>query len=177
VQVLAVAIVVSVIAPLITGWVTNRLRRAEKREEWERQDAREAAERHRQEEVARRLQAEQERIREAADRAADEAAIDRAATASQLMQIHTLVNSDMTAARQELLDQTRLLVNMYRRTIEEEEAAGRTPLPDDVKALADAVARAEELQGILADRLAQQRIVEKEQKEQADAVASDKGGQ
>jgi len=161
-----------------------RIRKEEKEADWARQDARETAERERQEQVAEQarvaaelLLAEQRLNRKATEEVKAVAANNAALVATQLKQIHTLVNSDMTMARRELLDQTRLLVGMYRKTVEDDEAAGRTPLPEDIKALTDAEARVTDLQGILADRLAQQRLVEKEQKEAAAAAAAtDEGG-
>jgi uncharacterized membrane-anchored protein YhcB (DUF1043 family) len=51
-EVFAVALVVSLVAPAVMSYLTNRNRRQEKREDWDRQDAREKAERERQEAVA-----------------------------------------------------------------------------------------------------------------------------
>jgi hypothetical protein len=177
---LIAALVVGTLAVLGQAWQRRgdaRIRREEKLADWARQDARETAERERQEKVADKaaqaadlLLAEQRATRERTDEVAKLAAAAAALTASQLTQIHTLVNSDMTQARKELLDQTRLLLAMYRQTIESDRAAGRQSLPADIKAVEDAEAKVEELQGILADRLAQQRLVEKEQLEAAKAA-------
>jgi hypothetical protein len=177
---LIAALIVGTFAVLGQAWQRRgdaTIRREEKLADWARQDARETAERERQEAVADKaaqaadlLLAEQRATRERTDEVAKLAAEQAALTASQLTQIHTLVNSDMTAARQELLDQTRLLVTMYEKTVDDDRMAGREPLPGDVKALDDAKAKVTELQRILADRLAQQRIVEKEQIEAAQAA-------
>jgi uncharacterized membrane-anchored protein YhcB (DUF1043 family) len=170
-EVIFVAVIVSVIAPTLLAFLTNRQRITERRMDWDRQDAREKADRERQEAVAKQaaeaaelLLAEQRATKARTEEVAVLAARAASATDSQLKQIHTLVNSDMTAARQELLDQTRLLVSIYRKTIEDDRAAGREATPSDLAALDAAEAKVSELQGILADRLAQQRIVEQEQK-------------
>jgi hypothetical protein len=168
VDVIIVALIVSVIAPMMLGFLTNRAARAAKREDWARQDA--VADRA--EHAAELLLAEQQKIRANTEKVAVLAASTAATTADQLAQvlegnqeIHHLVNSDMTAARQELLDQTRLLVRMYRKTISRDEAAGRTPAESDETALRDAEIKVTELQHILADRLAQQRMMEVRQAE------------
>ncbi len=83
-------------------------------------------------------------------------------TTSQLKQIHTLVNSDMTAARQAELDQTRLSLVLLRRMIARDVTDGRSPDPDDLAAIDLAEARITNLTAILADRLEQQRMAEAE---------------
>jgi len=83
---------------------------------------------------------------------------------AQAQSIHTLVNSDMTAARQSELDQTRAMLTVLRRVVDLSKARGQAPDPRDLDALAAAETRATELEQILADRLYQLRQVE------ADAV-------
>jgi len=140
-----------------------RIRRAEKLEDWARQDAvavQAAA-------AATLLLAEQRATKARTDEVAVMAAQAASLVEIQLAElkvqgdtIHTLVNSDMTAARQELLDQTRILLNIYRKTIDADRVAGRESLPEDIQAVKDAEAKVRELSLILADRLAQQRLVE-----------------
>jgi hypothetical protein len=153
------AVVVGVLAIFGQTWQRRgdaRIRRDEKREDWARQDAvaEQAAK------AAKLLLDAQAAQKARTDQVAKVAAQQSASVALQLQDIHTLVNSDMTAARQELLDQTRILLGIYERTIQADKDAGRTPRPEDVEALSDARAKVEELNAILADRLAQQKIVE-----------------
>jgi len=87
-EVIIVAVIVSVVAPLISGWVANRLRHSEKLEDWARQD--------RVEGLARQNLEQNQRI-------ADYAPL----VDSKLDVIHTLVDGNITAAVQSELDATR----------------------------------------------------------------------
>lgn len=91
--------------------------------------------------------------------------ISRASIDSQLRQIHTLVNSDMTAARQGELNQTSVTVIVLKRLRALDEAAGRATIEDDLL-IANTEARAEELRGLLADRRIQQLADERQQLEE-----------
>jgi hypothetical protein len=84
---------------------------------------------------------------------------------AQLATIHELVNSDMTAARQELLDQTEITLVMLRRIVADTRQAGDTPTDEDLAAVAKTAKRVKVMRGVLADRLAQQRVVEQEQRD------------
>ncbi len=84
---------------------------------------------------------------------------------AQLTEIHTLVNSDMTAARQELLDQTEITLMMLRRVVEEARREGIEPDPRDVEAVSKTERRVKAMRGVLADRLAQQLVVEEQQRD------------
>jgi hypothetical protein len=81
----------------------------------------------------------------------------------QAKRIHTLVNSDMTAARQSELDQTRAMVVVLRRVIDLAQSRKTPPDQKDVVALEAAETRVVDLEGILADRLHQMHEVEAEQ--------------
>ncbi len=89
---------------------------------------------------------------------------------NQLGVIHTLVNSDMTAARQSELDQVRLNLIMLRRLGSLRHEMGQEPVEEDEVAIASAEGRIGELEAILADRLAQMRIIEAEAAGKADTV-------
>jgi hypothetical protein len=153
------AVIVGALALVGQAWQRRgdaRIRREEKEQDWARQD-----------QVAEKLLKAQAatlvRTDEVARLAAQQSstvALQLAALHTQAVDIHTLVNSDMTAARQELLDQTRILLGLYERTISADLDAGREPRPADVQALDDAREKVTELTLVLADRLAQQRIVE-----------------
>jgi hypothetical protein len=79
---------------------------------------------------------------------------------AQAQRIHTLVNSDRTAAWQSQRDQTVVMVAVLRRVIALAESRGQAPDQQDVDALAIAERRVAELDAILADRQVQLRIVE-----------------
>jgi hypothetical protein len=125
-----VALIVSVIAPTLLAYLTGRQRRAEKREDWARQD----------------------KVAERVERVAKVAAAAQSANTATLHQIHTLVNSDMTAARTAELTTTRLLILSLKRQSPDD--------PTVADAITTAEARATELEQILADRLVAQRKVE-----------------
>lgn len=81
---------------------------------------------------------------------------------AQARRIHTLVNSDMTAARQSELDQTRAIAVVLRRVISMAANHSQDPDPRDVEALEAATRRAGELEAILADRFSQMQEVQAE---------------
>jgi len=99
-SVIAVAIIVSVVAPLVTGLVMSRTRRADKRQEWARQDQVAAA-----------------------------AATERAILEAKVDGVKTLVDGAFTATMQsELNATTRELVSL-RSLTELQRAVGRDPDP------------------------------------------------
>lgn len=153
-----VAVFASVTAPLILAYRTERMHREDRQADYARQD--EIAERSA--EATAALLAEQRQI--AAGTHEANGKLDK--LDKQARSIHTLVNSDMTAARQSELDQTRAMADVLRRVIAVATAATDTePDPADVEALERAEKRIGELQAIMADRLQQAREAEKEQKE------------
>lgn len=81
---------------------------------------------------------------------------------AQARRIHTLVNSDMTAARQGELDQVRSTLIILRRVVAIARAGAGEPEPGDLEEIERLAARATELEQILADRLAAARAVEDE---------------
>lgn len=153
-----VAIFASVTAPLILAYRTERMHREDRQADYARQDevAVRAAE------ASEALLHEQRQI--ASGTKAANGKLDQ--LDKQARRIHTLVNSDMTAARQSELDQTRAVAVVLRRVIEIARAApGQMPLPGDLEALERAEERIAELQAILADRLEQARRAEAEEKD------------
>lgn len=118
-------------------------------------------------ETADRLLASQQETKAAAEEVARVAAESQTATDAKLNEIsnatdrvHDLVNSDMTAARREALEQTRLTLTAVEKLVSMARDAGRAPEPVDLRAIEDAKTRIDELEAILADRLNQLRIVE-----------------
>ncbi len=130
----------AVIAPIVQSSILYRQRRRERLEDYERQD----------------------RIAAKVDQVADTAASNAISTNNQLKQIHTLVNSDMTAARQSELEQTRVSLALMRKLVAQDIAAGADISIEDRATIESTEARIKELEQILADRLVQLRIVEAE---------------
>jgi uncharacterized membrane protein len=155
---LLIALVVAVIGPILLSWLNNRHRRQERDADWARQDAvaDQAAE------AAALLLAAQEKTIAATDEVAVLAKQTAESTDAQLRQIHTLVNSDMTAARLNELTQTRATLAALRKIIRLDEDAGRRPTSEDLLVVETTEARIVELEAILADRAAQQKIAERD---------------
>jgi hypothetical protein len=149
------AVFASITAPLILAHRTERMHREDRLADYERQDkVARAAER-----TAVDLIASQKRI---ADQAAEAAALllaanERVARTAQVTNgkldvIHTLVNSNMTAAMQSEYDATVRELAMMREVLELKEAAGREPGREAQAAIAATEARLAELAAALEDR-------------------------
>jgi hypothetical protein len=179
-----IAIFSSITAPIVLSHRTERMHREDMLEQYRREDlvAKKA-------EAARiELANSQKAIADQAAKAAhlllnaqresiartDEVARLAAATAAstelkldqldlQTKRIHTLVNSDMTAARQEQLDQTRVTVQILERVIALAVSKGQVPEPQDVLDLSTAKESIANLEAILADRMEQMRKVQADQ--------------
>jgi hypothetical protein len=82
----------------------------------------------------------------------------------KLKEIHTLVNSDMTSARQSELDQTRLTLVMLRKIVRLIENSGAKVGEEDLKLISETEIKIKDLELILADRMEQMKIVERENK-------------
>jgi len=89
--------------------------------------------------------------------AAEKLVVSQAQTAEQLQKIHTLVNSDMTAARTAERDSQKLLVIALRKNL------GMADDKQVRKEIAEAEERIDELNRILADRLASQNRIDEEE--------------
>jgi len=137
----------SITAPLILAHRTERMHREDQLADYQRQDkvAREAAAAVAAAQAA--AVAAQAQAREASGKLDD--------LSAQTQRIHTLVNSDMTAARQEELDQAESLIVVLQRVIQLARDKGVMPDPADVDALTRTQRRRDQLELILADRLAQ----------------------
>jgi hypothetical protein len=161
----SLSVTAAALSPIVQARIANRQRQRERDED--RADRKE---------VAAKVDAAADQAREAArllsdaqqvtisktDEVATEAKAATAETRSQLKQIHTLVNSDMTAARQGELDQVRLNLTTLRKVVLLGAEMGRPPADEDSVAIETAEARIKELEGILADRLSQMRVIEAE---------------
>jgi hypothetical protein len=158
VEVILVAVIVSVIAPTVLGLLTNHQRRIEKREDWARQDQVAAEARRQQDEVA--AQAQEAASLLLAQNA--KVAASTEATQQKLDVIHILVNSNMTAAMQAELDATRRDLVSLREVARLNEEAGR-PLSTEARtAINETAARIAKLDADLSDRLKQTQIADKE---------------
>jgi hypothetical protein len=181
VLVILVAVFTSITAPLILSSRAQKMRRTDRQAEWDRQDEKDRIRKADADKVATvaakaasDLVASQKRIADQAAEAARLLVVNNELVAAstrsldikldqnlaQSKRIHTLVNSDMTAARQSELDQTRAIVVVLERVISMDRSRGTVPDHKDVEALEAATQRISELEAILADRLAQMREVE-----------------
>ncbi len=152
----AASLVGTVVSPMVLMYLTSRERRLEKLEDYRRQD-----------EVAAkvdRVAAQAAIAQKASIVRTDEVVRVAAATAAeqnqQLKQIHMLVNSDMTAARQAELDQTKITLVMLKKIVAMDVRDSRIPSPEDLAAIRATEARIDELQTILADRLVKANMIE-----------------
>lgn len=159
----ALAVVISVIAPLVLSIVTNRNQRNMKELDWARQDkvAADVAESTRQ--MLERTDKAAEQAKKAAALLVESnktAAVNSLKVQGQLHEIHTLVNSNLTASIQAELDSTTRELAGLNEIISLTHAAGREPSPATVAAISAAEARLIELTATLADRKSRQVIVD-----------------
>lgn len=154
-----------ILSPAILAYITGRQRRHEKLEDYARQDlvaerVTEAADKTR--EVAHQA-AEAARLLVASNLvAAETAAAATALTNGKLDQIHTLVNSNMTAAMQAELDATRALLAMMREFRDFKATAGKPASRQALAAIEETERKVGELATTLDDRLAQTRVPQTE---------------
>ncbi len=150
----------TVVSPLVLWWVAH----ATRRQEWTRQDqvaarTREVAEQAAK--AAKLLIASNEQIAQVQRETASAAVRATAETSAKLDQIHTLVNSNMTAAMTNELDATIRTAAMMRELIEVKRAAGLEPTADVLALVETTQAKVDELQANLADRLQQTAIADR----------------
>jgi len=178
-----VALVVAILAFLgtvVNPWLAARAQRAEKVVEADLAEKAKKADWARQDEVAKRVEAAAVEIKERGELLiASNAEKERMAAErdthllgelskldAKADTIHTLVNSEMTAARQELLDGKRLMLVALKKVIVTNRTNGVEPTPEDEKEIEETESSILKLERILADRLVQQR------KADADAKAA-----
>jgi hypothetical protein len=162
VQVAMIVAVAGLLGPLLLALITNASHRRDKKQDYQRQDAvaAQAAT------AARLLKEQQERL---ADRVAvvstnlrnsDQKVADTAAAAAETAQItnkkldviHTLVNSQMTAAKQAQFEAVTRELAMMREVIALHQAAGRSPSIETLATIKATEEMVAELQAELADR-------------------------
>lgn len=176
--IIVVALITSVIAPTVLGRINTTAQLRVNRQNWRRQDAVAAAV---EATSARLIESQAATARETKIQAAKAADLLLAAQAEtikrtdevakaaahadadiqkQLVTIHKLVNSEMTAARQAELDQTRLLVAALRRVVMLGEHRG-TDTSEDQEEIDAAEGRIRELRAVLAYRKTQETEMDK----------------
>ena len=173
---LAQIIIVSLLSPAVLLAVGFFFASRAKKEDWRRQDI--VADR-----AAKAAQAITIGMKETADQAQvaakllvinNEAVASTAAvTQSKLDVIHTLVNSNMTAAMQAELDATVRELAMMNEVIALNRAAGREPSKEALGAIVDTGAKIAELRAALADRLKQTQVAESQAAAAAAAAADE----
>ncbi len=191
-----VAIIVAIIAPAVMALLTGRQLRQGKEADWKRQDAvadqaavaaellleRQDAVAHKADLVAVQAAEAAKLLLERQDAVADQAAVaaellvvanERVAKsaeeqAGKLDQIHTLVNSNMTASMQGELDATVAQAVLLEEVIEMRREAGKEPSPETEAALVLTKKKVEELRAALDDRV--------KNTEKADAQLKEKEG-
>ena len=143
--IIAATVISPAILALITNLLTSRQRRAEKLLDWEREDkvARVAAE------AARLLVANNDVVARTA-----------AVTNGKLDQIHTLVNSNMTAAMRAELEATIEKLKLMRQIVDRDKADNIKVLPEALRAISEVEIKIGELQASLNDRLRQTQIAD-----------------
>jgi len=148
-QSLLIALLATVISPailaIISNHITGRQRRAEKKLDWAREDAVAA----KAEEAAKLLLASNERV-------ADNAKV----TNGKLDQIHTLVNSNLTASMKGELEATIAKLVVLKKLAGRDERDKVDVSESDLKDIRDTEARIAEMTAILNDRLQQTKIAE-----------------
>jgi len=149
-----VMVLVQALVLYVTKWQDAKQKRADRQEDYARQDI--VADRVREAAVQARVTADR------AEEAAKLASAERLAmheqlveNAEQVKKIHTLVNSDMTAARTAERDSLKLLVIQLKKNISSLSATEK-------REILDVEHRIEELNQILADRLAAQAKVDED---------------
>lgn len=134
-----------ILSPILVAWLTGKQRHQEKLQDWERQD-----------QVATK-------VSEAAEKLAESNKIMTASaesTGRKLDVIHTLVNSNMTAALQGELNATLRELAMMQEVLALKSKSGLTPTPEALAAIQSAEKAIAELTTTLAERLSQAKLVE-----------------
>ena len=138
---IAVAVIVMIgptLVALVNGFVTARARR----DEWERQDRRE------------------DEVLSTAKALAEMTAETTTVLIEKADAIHALVNSDMTATRQELLTQTVASLVLMKKLIRDDATAGRPVSAEDLDMIAVTEARIAAQKLYLTERIAQQEAMD-----------------
>jgi hypothetical protein len=139
----------STLSPLLLAWLVNRNSQSIKAQDWARQDVVAAKAAH----AAELLLNRQNAVAKQADLVATTLQASNVVTNTKLDVIHTLVNSNMTAAMQAELTATERELAMMKEVGQLNQAAGREPSVESLAAIKSTQDRIGELQAALEDRL------------------------
>jgi hypothetical protein len=152
------AMITAIAAPWIMAGQLNRNNRKVKEEDYRRSDAvaARAADDYKallgkQEEVAAQAR-EAARLLAASTKEAQESAH---LTEAKLDQIHTLVNSNLTAAIVDQLDARKTMLTLLLETVESKKLVGSKPSPETLEVIAATKIKVAELEAQVADRMQQ----------------------
>jgi hypothetical protein len=148
--------VTSTSGPLLLAWLTNRARSEDKQEDWARQDAvaAQAAE------AAALLLKANERVAAATDQ-----------TNQKLDVIHTLVNSNLTAAMLAELSATEAGLVLMREMVDDRLQRGVQPSPEATARIRNTETRINELRAQVTDRQTQTELAESQLQEAKSSAA------
>lgn len=149
-----VSVLTGVVGPMLTAFFLNRNRRAEKVEDWKRQDEVAAQLLERQDAIAAQT-AEAARLLVASDKRVADTARE---TQAQLKVIHTLVNSNLTASMQAALDAQVSLLAALLEIVDLKGKSGFAPTTDALATVESTKAKIAELQAVLLDRRRMEQI-------------------
>jgi len=150
-----VSLIVSVIAPLVLGFVTNWSRRQEKKLDWSRQDQVAA----KAEKAAKDLIESNEKVAKLAKQTSDK-------IIGKVDIIHTLVNSNVTKEMEARLEGSRRELVGLKEIMELRRGNGLPPTKEAEAIILATEEGIHELENDLADRRRQQKVVEQQQQQQ-----------
>jgi hypothetical protein len=142
-----------VFSPIILNFLQNRTRRAERVEDFERQD---------------RVAAKVDAVKQQATEAVEITALTAAKTEAHLTHITTLVNSTLTAAQQGHLDQARQTLGAAREVVDLIKASGGAPTDEQLERVTTTEANIKALETTISDRMVQQAEADQGDRDAAD---------
>jgi len=134
-------VVTSIVAPVVLTFFTGHQRREDKREDWARQDQVKADLMAENKRVADVLQAENRKVMESSQ-----------LTQEKLNEVHTLVNSNLTAELRDGRDSTQRILALMGEVIELRRASGKEPTAETLAVYESTRRKLAEQDAVLADR-------------------------
>jgi hypothetical protein len=164
---LVVAPVSGLVGPLLLARLTDKQRRADKLQDWARQDrvAAQAAKAaqlllERQDAVAAQAAEAAQLLLAANERVAAQSADAFAATQAQLGQIHLLVNSNLTEAQRRELEATVAMLVTMKEVVDLKQQGGIEPSPEALAAIRNTQERVDALTRDLNNKVQQTRVAD-----------------
>jgi hypothetical protein len=148
-QVVVLVFIAAVVGPAIIARVIVKSLSEARREDWSRQD-----------QVAARVEAVREAVIESDAQVARVAAENNAAVSSKLEQIHTLVNSELTASQERALRADRASLQALKEVVALKAERGLDPDPESLVAIEDAQRRVDKLAHELEHKAEQTRVAD-----------------